>query len=83
MAQTIVMPRFGATMEEGTVNAWSVREGDVVAPGDVLGDISIEKHRLLPAYSRGWFLALHRSIPKLVFGAVRPVGDPDLSGIVA
>ena len=43
MAQTIVMPRFGATMEEGTVNAWSVREGDVVAPGDVLGEISIEK----------------------------------------
>ena len=43
MAQTIVMPRFGATMEEGTINSWSVKEGDVVAQGDLLGEISIEK----------------------------------------
>lgn len=43
MAQVIVMPRFGATMEEGTINSWYVKEGDVVSKGDLLGEISIEK----------------------------------------
>ncbi|MEI6112688.1 MAG: biotin/lipoyl-containing protein, partial [Cyanobium sp. ELA712] len=43
MPNTIVMPRFGATMEEGTINSWSVKEGDVVSTGDVLGEIAIEK----------------------------------------
>jgi len=43
MATTIIMPRFGATMEEGTINSWSVKEGDVVSKGDLLGEIAIEK----------------------------------------
>ena len=43
MAHTIVMPRFGATMEEGTINSWLVKEGDVVSKGDILGEIAIEK----------------------------------------
>jgi pyruvate dehydrogenase E2 component (dihydrolipoyllysine-residue acetyltransferase) len=43
MAHTIVMPRFGATMEEGTINSWSVKEGDAFSKGDILGEIAIEK----------------------------------------
>ncbi|HUH98694.1 MAG TPA: dihydrolipoamide acetyltransferase family protein [Anaerolineales bacterium] len=43
MAHTVVMPRFGATMEEGTINSWSVKEGSAVSKGDVLGEIAIEK----------------------------------------
>jgi pyruvate dehydrogenase E2 component (dihydrolipoamide acetyltransferase) len=43
MATTIIMPRFGATMEEGTINSWSVKEGDTVSTGDLLGEIAIEK----------------------------------------
>ncbi len=43
MAHTIVMPRFGATMEEGTINSWSVKEGAVIKKGDLLGEIAIEK----------------------------------------
>jgi pyruvate dehydrogenase E2 component (dihydrolipoamide acetyltransferase) len=43
MATTITMPRFGATMEEGTINSWSVKEGDAVSKGDLLGEIAIEK----------------------------------------
>ncbi len=43
MAYPIVMPRFGATMEEGTINYWAIREGDVVSKGDILGEIAIEK----------------------------------------
>lgn len=43
MTTTIVMPRFGATMEEGIVSYWAVKEGDLVTKGDVLGEIEIEK----------------------------------------
>lgn len=43
MAHIIVMPRFGATMEEGTINSWLVKEGDAVSKGDILGEIAIEK----------------------------------------
>ena len=43
MTHNVVMPRFGATMEEGTINSWSVKEGQTVLKGDVLGEIAIEK----------------------------------------
>jgi pyruvate dehydrogenase E2 component (dihydrolipoamide acetyltransferase) len=43
MATIVVMPRFGATMEEGIVSAWAVKEGESVSKGDVLGEIEIEK----------------------------------------
>jgi pyruvate dehydrogenase E2 component (dihydrolipoamide acetyltransferase) len=43
MAYKVVMPRYGATMEEGTVNFWMVKEGSAVSKGDVLGEIAIEK----------------------------------------
>lgn len=43
MASVITMPRYGATMEEGTIAAWRVSEGDAVSKGDVLGEIEIEK----------------------------------------
>lgn len=43
MARTITMPRFGATMEEGTINFWLVKEGEAVKKSDVLGEIAIEK----------------------------------------
>ncbi len=43
MTHSVVMPRFGATMEEGTINSWSVKEGQTVSKGDVLGEIAIEK----------------------------------------
>jgi pyruvate dehydrogenase E2 component (dihydrolipoamide acetyltransferase) len=37
------MPRYGATMEEGTVGSWMVKEGEQVSRGAVLGEIEIEK----------------------------------------
>jgi pyruvate dehydrogenase E2 component (dihydrolipoamide acetyltransferase) len=43
MATIVVMPRFGATMEEGIVSFWVVKEGDSVSKGDLLGEIEIEK----------------------------------------
>ncbi|PKN85971.1 MAG: hypothetical protein CVU46_09300 [Chloroflexi bacterium HGW-Chloroflexi-8] len=43
MAHTVVMPRYGATMEEGSVTYWAVKIGDYVNKGDLLGEIESEK----------------------------------------
>ncbi len=42
-ATMIVMPRYGANMEEGTVSTWFFSAGDMVEEGDVIAEISIEK----------------------------------------
>ena len=43
MTYTVQMPRYGATMEEGTVAFWAVKTGDLVSIGDVLAEIESEK----------------------------------------
>ncbi|OPZ07748.1 MAG: Dihydrolipoyllysine-residue acetyltransferase component of pyruvate dehydrogenase complex [candidate division BRC1 bacterium ADurb.BinA292] len=42
----ITMPQAGQTMEDGTVVRWLKREGDAVAPGDVLLEIETDKSTL-------------------------------------
>ncbi len=42
-ATIVVMPRYGANMEEGTVSTWFFSAGDMVEEGDVIAEISIEK----------------------------------------
>lgn len=39
----VTMPRLSDTMEQGTIVAWNVKEGDAVASGDTLGDIETDK----------------------------------------
>ncbi len=39
----IVMPKSGITMEEGTINSWSVKVGDAVKKGDILASIETDK----------------------------------------
>ncbi len=39
----ITMPQLSPTMEAGTLARWLVREGDVVASGDVLAEIETDK----------------------------------------
>lgn len=39
----IKMPALSPTMEEGTLAKWLVKEGDSVAPGDVLAEIETDK----------------------------------------
>ena len=34
MAQTVIFPKLGQTMEEGAIVKWLKREGDAVAKGD-------------------------------------------------
>jgi pyruvate dehydrogenase E2 component (dihydrolipoamide acetyltransferase) len=43
MAIEILLPRLGWTMEEGTFVEWIKRDGDVVAPGDVLFTVESDK----------------------------------------
>ena len=43
MANEVVMPRMGLTMEEGTVVSWHKKEGDPIVSGEVLLEIETDK----------------------------------------
>jgi len=43
MATEILLPALTPTMEEATLLSWLVKEGDRVAPGDVLAEIETDK----------------------------------------
>eukprot|EP01104_Vermistella_antarctica_P007885 TRINITY_DN1952_c2_g4_i1.p1 TRINITY_DN1952_c2_g4~~TRINITY_DN1952_c2_g4_i1.p1 ORF type:complete len:532 (-),score=109.85 TRINITY_DN1952_c2_g4_i1:13-1563(-) len=41
--QAVAMPALSPTMTEGKIVSWSVKEGDAVAPGDLLCEIETDK----------------------------------------
>lgn len=41
--QPLVMPKWGLSMEEGTLTAWTVKEGDEIAKGQEIADIESTK----------------------------------------
>lgn len=43
MSVELILPKWGLTMEDGTVVAWHVAEGDTVSQGEVVADIETEK----------------------------------------
>lgn len=43
MATTVKLPKFGLTMEEATINEWSVAVGETIEQGQVLAAIESEK----------------------------------------
>jgi len=43
MSIELKMPALSPTMEEGTLARWLVKEGDTVAPGDILAEIETDK----------------------------------------
>lgn len=43
MTENILMPKWGLTMEEGTVISWEIEEGDRIEVGDVIGIVETEK----------------------------------------
>ena len=43
MARNILMPKWGLTMEEGTVVSWEIEVGDRIEVGDVMAVIETEK----------------------------------------
>ncbi|HHU32113.1 MAG TPA: 2-oxo acid dehydrogenase subunit E2 [Clostridia bacterium] len=43
MATIVEMPKFGLSMEEGTIASWLKEEGEVVKKGEPIGEITTEK----------------------------------------
>jgi pyruvate dehydrogenase E2 component (dihydrolipoamide acetyltransferase) len=43
MAQILVMPKYGQTVEESTIVKWRVKEGDAVRKGDIVFEIETDK----------------------------------------
>ena len=71
MATTIVMPKMGYDMREGTVVRWYKQEGEEVARGEVIADIETDKATVeFEAYTGG---VLHRRVAQE--GIPVPVGD--------
>lgn len=79
MATTIVMPKMGYDMREGTVVRWYKHEGEEVARGEVIADIETDKATVeFEAYTGG---VLHRrvareGIPVAVGDAIAIIADP-------
>ena len=71
MIQKVLLPKLGQTMEEATLAAWKVREGDTVGKGDVLCEITTDKATLeVESYAKG---TLRHILAKE--GEVVPVND--------
>lgn len=50
----VVLPKWGMTMQEGTIASWTVAEGAVVAEGDPIAVVETEKIETdLPAPESG------------------------------
>jgi len=43
MATEVILPKWGLTMEEGTLVTWHVSEGDSVEEGQVIAEVETEK----------------------------------------
>jgi pyruvate/2-oxoglutarate dehydrogenase complex dihydrolipoamide acyltransferase (E2) component len=39
----VIMPKWGLTMDFGTLNAWRKQEGDAVAKGEIIAEVATEK----------------------------------------
>jgi pyruvate dehydrogenase E2 component (dihydrolipoamide acetyltransferase) len=46
MAQAVIFPKLGQTMEEGAIVKWLKKEGDAVQKGDILFEIETDKANL-------------------------------------
>ncbi len=46
MIREVVMPKLGQTMEEASIEAWRIKEGDTVQKGDILLEINTDKAAL-------------------------------------
>ena len=79
MIQAIVMPKFGQTVEESSIQQWLKQEGDSVSNGEILFEIETDKAVLeVPSFSEGTLLKIlvpeGSTVPVLT--TVAYVGDP-------
>jgi len=72
VAAEVVMPKFGLTMVEGTIQRWFKNEGDAISEGEALFEVETEKV-LYEVESTA-----NGTVAKLLYGleAVVPVGLP-------
>jgi pyruvate/2-oxoglutarate dehydrogenase complex dihydrolipoamide acyltransferase (E2) component len=72
MAMTVKLPKFGLTMEEATINEWSVAVGETIEQGQVLAAIESEKVEMeLPSPVSGVVAELLVAVGETV-----PLGTP-------
>jgi pyruvate dehydrogenase E2 component (dihydrolipoamide acetyltransferase) len=72
MAQILEMPRLSDTMQEGRVIKWHKKEGDRIAPGDVIAEIETDKANMdFEAFDAGVLLKI-----LVEDGGTAPVGGP-------
>jgi pyruvate dehydrogenase E2 component (dihydrolipoyllysine-residue acetyltransferase) len=69
-AITVKLPKFGLTMEEATINVWSVAVGEPVAQGQTIATIESEKVEMELPSPAGGIVAEHLVQP----GDTVPVG---------
>lgn len=43
MAENVILPKWGLTMEEGTVTVWRKQEGDQVGLDEVIAEVETDK----------------------------------------
>jgi pyruvate dehydrogenase E2 component (dihydrolipoamide acetyltransferase) len=59
MATVISMPRLSPTMEEGVLAKWTKKEGDKIAPGDIIAEVETDKANMdFPLEDEGVLLKL-------------------------
>jgi pyruvate dehydrogenase E2 component (dihydrolipoamide acetyltransferase) len=59
MASIITMPKLSPTMEEGVLAKWTKKEGDAIAPGDVIAEVETDKANMeFPLEDEGVLLKL-------------------------
>ena len=77
MAEIIRMPRLSDTMEEGNIVSWLKKEGDSVAPGDVLAEVETDKATMeLESFFEGTLLHIGvKEGPVPVDGIIAIIGD--------
>ena len=79
MATTIVMPKMGYDMREGTVVRWYKQEGEEVSRGEVIADIETDKATVeFEAYTGGVLhqLVAQEGIPVAVGDAIAVIAEP-------
>lgn len=79
MAQAIVMPKLGQTVEEATIVIWHKKEGDAVKKGDILFEIETDKAVLeAESFHDGTLIKIlvPEKVPVPVSSTVAFIGEP-------
>lgn len=89
MAEFFEMPQASPTMEVGTILSWKKREGDKLAPQDILAEVETDKAAMeVEVFDEGYLLKLLAEEGEEV-PAGQPIAilgkspDEDVSGLVA